>query len=493
MGKKWRTNKNSNRKHKRTKTKRMRGGLGINPFARKVKNVDIVRYLIKTKKQVIIHIMEGRGTIIRGYAKIDGIFDKLEKDMTGELHYIYKDFPEKKLGFIIDNNDTIRVNEEDSNFKGREIEIPEVREEMFKTEMFKTEKEEEEKKAITPKIINVNLLDTRIPQKGIIRSTPIDWNSKYIKYKKDNSKESIAVSKNEDNNWNFDFFLRCIALNTDELPILKQIIEGDLKTSPLTYTDDTSSEITFTNPGLIYMAIPGKPDTYKGGIIYDIDGKISNHIQLNTPLQDTAADTEVLKPSVIMEEYLQQLFPQFKPEEPIVAPESETSGEAALTEGEGEETVVTEGDTAVEPAVTAEGDTVEPGEKDKKLASDRESVEEEKPPSDSEVKTGKEGEITEEKPASETAISSKVQEESPIKKSTPIKKIISSKKLIPTKQVDNTPVEVEEIELEIENENTEPKNVNATNKPKEQPKTQIDNKICENINEVLKNILLEFI
>jgi hypothetical protein len=522
MGKKWRTNKNSNRKHKRTKTKRMRmrGGLNMNPFAKKVTNADIVRYLIKQTppKPIEVKFIVPKKSMLSSNtdAPIDKtvIFDKLE-DMKGKLHDI--NLSDKTVSFIIEN-DILRVNKEGENltsFKdivNRTITFVtdiknEVREDMINTEKqdkatkeqeendAKVKKEQEdqaeqeknrileEKKANTPKIIKVNLLDTRT-QKGMIRTTSIDWNKKYVDYNKSTQGEDvftkIQVPAKEDNTWNFDFFLRCVALNHDidnldikQKPILEQIIQSDLKTSPLTYTDDTSSEIKLTNPGLIYMAIPGKPETYGGCIIYDMDGILSTHIQIHTSLEEGAMieyDDEKKHPSVIMEEYLQDLFPQFKP--PPVE-EVETSTEESTT-------AVAEGTPTAESTPNAEvaQETVETTTEvaPATVETTTEVVAPETVETTTEVAPTTEV-VTPETVETTTAPTPETVETT--RAPTPSKNVV-----VPGKNI--TPL------TEKTDENTE-QNITTSNKPKEQPKKQMDSKINDELDELLKNILLEFI
>lgn len=505
MGKKWRTNKISNRKHKKTKTKRMRirgGGL----FHRKVTKADLVKYLIKTKRKVIIKIITPKESILSGYAyhPIEAIFDKLEKDMTGELHLI--DWSEKTLGFIIEN-DKLRVNDKNSKFNGRIIDtnsavaLNEISDDMIKSEQEEQEKKRilEEKKAVTPKIINVKLLDAT--KKGLM--TGKNWNKIYqdydLKPEEDPIFKSITVPKKEDNNWNFDFFLRCIALNHDleslddkQKPILKQILENDLNKTSLTYTDDASTEIKLTNPGLIYMAIPGDPKTYKGGIIYDADGKTSNHIQIHTDAEngtteyfdETTNDFKNSTASVIMEEYLQKMFPQFKPEQTQekgatgATQEQSSIGEEGVT---GEENGKTEeqGSTGEEGATGEEGTTGEEQGTTGSTGEDGVTGEEQS-------STGKEQSKTDEENTS-TSKESDISSESS-------KKIVSSKKTVkPIKEEEEDEEEETTNESEEQNEKENKKGLDTkskpTIKPKEQPKEPIDSKINDDLNKLLLELL----
>jgi hypothetical protein len=465
----------------------------MNPFAKKVTNADIVRYLIKTKKPNSVEFIKPRESMLSNYShnRKQVIFDKLGKDMKGELHYKDIDSTENKLSFVIEK-DELRVSKEDSNLSNpkikdlvnqkirisQEITTQEVREDMINTE-----KEEQEKKANTPKIIKVNLLDTRT-QKGMIRTTSIDWNKKYVDYNKSTQGEDvftkIQVPAKEDNTWNFDFFLRCVALNHDidnldikQKPILEQIIQSDLKTTPLTYTDDTSTEIKLTNPGLIYMAIPGKPETYGGCIIYDMDGILSTHIQIHTSLEEGAMieyDDEKKHPSVIMEEYLQDLFPQFKP--PPVE-EVETSTEESTT-------AVAEGTPTAESTPNAEvaQETVETTTEvaPATVETTTEVVAPETVETTTEVAPTTEV-VTPETVETTTAPTPETVETT--RAPTPSKNVV-----VPGKNI--TPL------TEKTDENTE-QNITTSNKPKEQPKKQMDSKINDELDELLKNILLEFI
>jgi hypothetical protein len=551
MGKKWRTNKNSNRKHKRSKTKRMRGGLGINPFARKkVTKADIVRYLIKTKNPVNVQFIVPSKSRLPSmlssnkFNPIDKtvIFDDLEDikgklDIKGKFHY-EGDSSEEKIKFIIEN-DTLRVNKEDTNLaKFRELVnrtiifvsdiTKDVEKDMDNTEKERQAKKEqddkeqqennrilEEKKANTPKILKVNLLDTRIPKKGIIKNTKIDWDAIYDKYNKstyddDNFTKIPPLKKEEDNNnWNFDFFLRCIALNHDidsldvkQKPILEQIIQSDdLKRPPL--ISDESTEVT--NPGLIYIAIPGKPETYRGCIIYDIDGKTSSHVQIHTPLEETEvieyyddniSDFKKAHPSVIMEEYLQGLFPQFKPPTPDAAAttvEAEVVADQVEADAPEGNAVVADADTANAPeADTPEADAPEADtpEADAPEAEQEENAVVAEPEVEAHAPDVPEAEpevvtTVEEQGATEEVLS----QDNKIKQSS-TKVIPTTTKVIPSTSKKNIsvsnkePVKVEEINLEMEEETNE--NV----KPKEQPKKQLDTKINDDLNKLILELLI---
>jgi hypothetical protein len=426
MGKKWRTNKNSNRKHKRTKTKRirMRGGLNVpDLFGKTVTNVDIVRYLIKQTppKPIDVQFVNPNN---KSPPNTLVTFDKLDDDLKGELYY---EEPNNKIRMyfsvagdtlkISDVNDDKKITQKnrtilkrseikfvtDANFKNLKNEVSEDMVNTEKQEKARKEQEEmdakakkeqeeqeeqektrilEEKKATTLKIIKVNLLTAT--KKGLV--TIKTWYDTYKNYelKPDNDKIfTIPPPSKEDNTWNFDFFLKCLVTHHDinELPdtqksFLEHILKEDLNKLPLKYTstdDDKSGDITFTKPGLIFMAIPGDPKKYGGCIIYDMDGKNSKNVQLHTPKENVAIEYfngtnfEEKTPSVIMEEYLQGLFPQFKPppeekKEDAVAPEVTDSTEApdaASTEKATPDAATTKEATTDAVATETDADTTE--------------------------------------------------------------------------------------------------------------------------------------
>ena len=541
MGKKWRTNKNSNRKHKRSKTKRMRGGLGINPFARKVTNADIVRYLIKQTppKPINVQFKNSNNTTPKTVT-----FDKLDTDLTGELYY---DEQNKKIRikFSVTQDDTLKISGvvDENNVLSVKNKVilknskvvfvsdikNEVREDMINTEkQEKATKEQEEqerqenqiklqeKKASTPKIIKVNLIDAT--KKGLLST---DWKAKYdgyeLKEEGDRTFTEITVPTKDDNNWNFDFFLICSVLNhdKDDLPenqkiILTQILENDLKKSPLKYTDEKSTEIIFTNPGLIYMAIPGKPETYGGCIIYDMDGNTSSHIQLHTAAEDADINyfdesigdfkDKLTHPSVIMEEYLQKLFPQFAPPRPESIPEVTTDAAATTTDADVEAVAVTNNAVEAADAVTTEADVeADAVTNNAEAVTEANTVVADTVEADT-VEADAPEVVTrvEEQGATEEVLpqDNKIKQSSTKVIPTTTKVIPTTTKVIPTTtkvipstnkkniSVSQEPVKVEEIKLEMEKETNE--NV----KPKEQPKKQLDTKINDELNKLILELLI---
>ena len=190
-----------------------------------------------------------------------------------------------------------------------------------------------------------------------------------------------------------------------------------------------------------------------------MSGDMPNHIQLNTPLQDSVDTNSTTSASVIMEEYLQEQFPQFK-EIPKETPPEGLTGEVSTAKDGEAETDAREGEDGSE---ASPGETdASPGETETSTVQNEISIEP--------------GEVPEEKTTKEVVTENKE-----------IKEVISSKKdiLLPDKKVIPSKITQPPVEVEDERE----KELKPKEQPKEQPKKPLDTKINYELNEVLKNIL----